>query len=168
MRGSLVQGCGSGESAVRRTAEMLWLEMPRVRNCALLFTRGPSTMHHEGVQRQSGGSRSPDHSAPLLGCVYVSFGGIGVEMRSLFVSGKLQNQSHVYHKSADAGSTLSGLAQDCCAGCTGQLMPCMSRRGSALRGQGRYSPSRHWAELHGCSMGCLETLHPCYLGLWCR
>lgn len=38
-------------------------------------------------------------------------------MRSLFVSGKLQNQSHVYHKSVGAGSTLRRLAQGCCAGC---------------------------------------------------
>lgn len=55
---------------------MLWLEEPRVRNRALLFACGPSATHHEGVRRQSGGSPSPDHSAPLLGCVYVSVGGI--------------------------------------------------------------------------------------------
>lgn len=52
----------------------------------------------EGVQWQHSGSRSPNHSAPLLAWVYVSCGGIRVEMRSQFVSGKLQNQSHVCHK----------------------------------------------------------------------
>lgn len=115
----------------------------------------PIATRQAGEQRQSGGSRSPDHSAPLLGCVCVSCGGICLEMGSLFISGKLQNQSRVCHK-----QSLRQLAQGC-RRCPARVAEGRLRVDSGVQPRpapGRAAWPQHWVPPERASLPLLPRL----------
>lgn len=84
-------------------------------------------------------------------------------MRSLFGGSEVQTQSHVYHKSVDAGKAWHWLAWG-----SGLLPRVQRAAGAGGLNQGDAAPAHSGQSCVAAAWGASSPCIPCHLGLWCR